>query len=350
MWYFGSPYILALFIAAPLVAFSVHLLAHTPLPQSCFAVGSGVSLLGLLSVWLVKLFYRVRYRILGKRIIRERLWHHQEWIVKKSYDEIVVVLEEYNQSPGGGSKRTGPHMMWGVDLSIDGATIRLERSRGARLEARLVGKALVRALGISMSYRGIPDIPKVSIAAKDLDLPFTKRIERYPSLRIRPCEKPMDPPFKEDNLPGGGVRFCWAYNGWLSRALLLAQSAFWIIAVFVYDSHAHWHWPTGVLASLLLLIVGLRTELTGGPEGVGCQHLLFGLPLVKRFILGTELEELILYRQSLASYSEMVSDRTIITCGGMLFVPGDTEGGQRWLAWRIQEALRGASNAPGGIF
>ena len=282
------------------------------------ALGLLVALVGLCLVLFTRRCFRVRD---GAVEVRDGLFRRPVRYHWKS--EPLVRLQSLEQERGGRIVES-----WQVML-VDGKYEYLLDSRpNQHQESRSLAEYLAKSIGCPMAVRQDTG-PALQIQAADLDLSFSERVQRYPSLLGPRTPRPEGCPIREEG-QGAQRVFRWGMrtSGLFSETVglfLIALAASVVplpgerdldYSLFelarLHHDYTYFQVVGGLFTLALFLQFGYRVCIVLTPEAVGAQTCLWGLTLWSRSIPTRVLEEISVRGRSQGAFLQLVSDQRIV--------------------------------------
>ncbi len=283
------------------------------------ALGLLLALVGLALLAWTRRCFRVRE---GQVEVRDGLIRRS---VRYAYRDHPVIRLQTLEVEGRGR----PVELWQVML-VDGKYEFLLDSRPNQMqESRCLAEFLAKSIGCPLRVRREAGA-QLDIEAKDLDLPFSERVHRDPSLLGPRLPRPEPFPIREE-IAGSSRTFRWGIrtSSLLSEmtGLFLAALAFSVVPLAgpqnqeyslldlarLHGDFVYFQVVGALFALALFLQFGYQVKVALGPDRIRARTSLWGLPLWSRSIPMGELEEILVRSLSQCTLLQFVSDEEIFS-------------------------------------
>lgn len=284
-------------------------------------VGLGLVLVGLFLLVFTRKSFRLGQGELRLRdgLFRRPLnyrWHENPRIRMRS------VEEEHDGKPAE---------VFEVHL-VDGRyNYLLDRRPGEQMESRTLAEILAKAIGCPIVEKS-RETGDLVLQAEELDLSYSERAARYPSL-LGPPPDPAVPPAVKTRQEGDALVLAWnSFNRNLLSEVLVAFGLIVFMEFLPFKSGAEGAPPrsfidlmaanndysplfvqAGILVVLLLILGGLRHEFWLRPDKVTWRQLMWGIPTRQVVMPTAHLEQISVRESSRGNFLQLISDRVIIT-------------------------------------
>lgn len=249
-----------------------------------------------------------------------------------------------------------PQTTWIVKLVNDRHEYTLDERLGQQIESRGIAEAIAKTLGCPLMEKN-EDGQDLAIEARDLDMPFSERVKRYPNLLGRPIAQPANAGVVRSDR-NGGVQFSWGIvTGGLLAGMIGVGLLFFIVSAVppqadhpsyfaIARANGDYRIYYGVISVIMLalfVISGFRVRVTLDVTEIDMAETLWGVEIAHCSIPNCEVEEVQVSQTVRGSKVQVVSDNAL-----MQFRTGDMQVAG-WLAYEIRTHLAGpgACKEPG---
>ncbi|GMU51214.1 MAG: hypothetical protein AMXMBFR33_03600 [Candidatus Xenobia bacterium] len=206
----------------------------------------------------------------------------------------------------------------------------LDRRPGQQMESRTLAEMLAKAIGCPVMEKS-RETGELTLEASELDLSFVERVKRHPVLLGPAPDEPV-PAAVLVRHDGPALVLAWSsFNKNLLSEVLVSFGL--LVGLEMLPFHGREDAPTqsvfdimrtsgdytglyaqfGILAAVLLYLVGLRHEFRLEPTRVIWRQRVWGVTTRRATIPAQELEQISVRESSRGSFLQLISDRLIIT-------------------------------------
>ncbi len=240
--------------------------------------------------------------------------------------------------------------VWTVHLIDDGRQYLVDRRVGQHIAVRSLAERLTKATQGSLIE--VHDGKNLEFALEELDLPFTTRVLKHPTMMGTPVEEPHDKIVQYSQGPEGiEVNWSFFHSGMMLEILMVAACL--VGAAFVplpggpdgngfnlyevaraENNYTYFAIVAAFAVVSMALLAGYRNRLRLDAKGGSSQSTVWGIPVRGGKIPVGELEHVGISVTSRGTYLQLISDKRIIT----ELLPSTHIA--RWLAWEMRQFLR----------
>lgn len=323
-------------------AVPVYYLILTALAKSTDNLRPGIItgiILAILGLYFI-LYSKKILTILSEKIIIKDSLFKPKITLKFKKKDIYIKLKSYEIIYKG-----HPLEFWQVNLVEGKYEYLIDKRPNHQLEMRQLAEVLAKTIGCP--FLDTSHEEEIMISPIDLDLPFKKRVLKYPQLAGMPIKKPPVVYLKIKDAPAGKT-FVWGIaSSKLFLEFLTIGISLLLISFIPFEAgkasyyqmcvnseNFFSYYAFGITISFVIILFGgYRASLELGGEKISFMEKLWGIPYSLRAISVDEVEEINLYIGIRGPMVQIVSDKKIITL--RLY----NQEHARWLSWIIRYYL-----------